>query len=49
MMMLFLEQLQIEDDELFEHIRIYNDKIGLLDNGKSFCANYCDEISGKMT
>ncbi|MDF2891777.1 MAG: pepV [Clostridia bacterium] len=48
-MMFFLEQLQIEDDELFEHIRIYNDKIGLLDNGKSFCANYCDEISGKMT
>ncbi|MDF2593632.1 MAG: pepV, partial [Clostridia bacterium] len=48
-MMLFLDQLQIDDDELFEHIRIYNEKIGLQDNRKSFGANYCDEVSGKMT
>jgi succinyl-diaminopimelate desuccinylase len=49
MMLLFLERLSFDDDELFEHIRIYNEKIGLLDKRKSFGANYCDEVSGKMT
>lgn len=48
-MMLFLGKLRFNDNDLFEVIKAYNEKIGMEYNGESMSCNCYDKMSGELT
>ncbi|KPU42549.1 beta-Ala-Xaa dipeptidase [Oxobacter pfennigii] len=48
-MMLFIYGLGMQEDSIYDFIRVYKEKIGMEYNGRSIGCGFYDELSGKLT